>query len=55
MNFIELESLEEAIRLINRIRVKELSAGSITLWRPLLHAERHLDQRLASALAPEAL
>jgi hypothetical protein len=55
MSLIELESLQEAICIVNRIRVKELSAGSITLWRLLLHAERHLDQRLASALAPEAL
>ena len=53
MSLIELESLREAIRLVNRIRVKELSAGSITLWRLLLHAEQHLDARVAKALAPE--
>jgi hypothetical protein len=55
MSFIELELLQEAIRLVNRIRVQELSAGSTTLWRLLLHAEQHLDAQLASALAPEAL
>jgi hypothetical protein len=53
MSLIELESLREAIRLVNRIRVRELSAGSITLWRLLLHAEQHLDARVAKALAPE--
>ena len=55
MSLIELQSLEEAIRIVNRIRVNQLSAGSITLWRLLLHAEQHLDAQVAKALAPEAL
>ena len=55
MSLIELESLQEAISLLIRIRGRELSAGSITLWRLLLHAGQHLDTQLASALQPEAL
>jgi len=54
MSLIELESLQEAIRLLIRTR-QDLASGSATLWRLLLHAEQHLDARLASALAPEAL
>jgi hypothetical protein len=54
MSLIELQSLQEAIRLLIRIR-RDLAAGSTTLWRLLLHAGQHLDQQLAKALAPEVL
>jgi hypothetical protein len=53
LSLIELESLQEAIALLNLSR-SEVAAGSLTVWRILKHATEHLDRHLAAALTEVA-
>jgi hypothetical protein len=49
----DLRSLDDAVRLLRKLR-KELSSGSLTVWRIVDHACKHIEHEIKAELSEDS-